>query len=248
MRRQNPVHQDRIFYRNNVFPMNKKLTQTTITTIIFVNLIKEIVMHQKNTQNIAKYTDYIISQHDFNLLDKYTDNADQNIKKIKEILARYKKTEKEQLTPESCHRILGDLYNNVVYYNHDTEKWNRNFYNGCFIMDQEVDTATAKKLKQALETIPQFSKKYELVANITLIVSKRDFPGYEKWAHNVKHCATGTATVGNLIVRNKSRGRLELWSPAWIGVENCGAQSYCVLRSASWFADSVVLNLSLIHI
>ena len=86
MRRQNPVHQDRIFYRNNVFPMNKKLTQTTITTIIFVNLIKEIVMHQKNTQNIAKYTDYIISQHDFNLLDKYTDNADQNIKKIKDSL------------------------------------------------------------------------------------------------------------------------------------------------------------------
>lgn len=128
---------------------------------------------------------------------------------------------KEQLNEETGRRLLGDLYKNVVYYNHDTGKWNRQTYIGNYrIYKQDLDTIYSKRLKWQLDNTPDFFKAYELVANVTVIVKDTYFPNIAKWTKvkDIKFSPSGTSVLGNLIVRRNDSGKLEMWSPFWIGV------------------------------
>lgn len=183
---------------------------------------------------------YILSSQDYNIFTDCT-------AKINEILSRASVIEpgksvsplpqvnnvapvKEWLTGETGRRILGDLYDNVVYYNHDTGSWNRSMYNGYplfddyiydrWLNDKHVATNHSKAFKTGLEAMPVFSKLYELVANVTITVASQESSSYSKWASNVKYDCEGHGVLGNLIVRAKVDGRLKLLHPAWFGQGN----------------------------
>lgn len=135
----------------------------------------------------------------------------------------YVMSAREQLTEDTCIGIFGNLCDKVLYYNHDIGKWQRGTYHGIYseysIFVHEAESEAAIRLKQVLEETPEFSL-YELVANVTVVVNTKNYPGYAKWTNEVKYDPTGTAVLGNLIVRPRAGGQLRLWSPAWIGVAN----------------------------
>lgn len=179
-----------------------------------------------NNKNNNSGNGYVLSQQEYNTLNECVGKIQdilshaRVVENGKEVLQPAKPVSKEILTSESAQRFLGGLYNNVVYYNHDSNSWNRRE-----ISNEGFDTAGAEWLKIVLESQPVFKDKYELVANVTITVDSKEYPGLAKWAKNVKYSSKGTAVLGNLIVRAKTTGRLELWNSAWLGVDDCGDPS-----------------------
>lgn len=206
------------------------LTNLVGVVYYFVNFRKGngIMVNTKGQYEVSvDGKSYILSSQDYNIFTDCT-------AKINEILSRASIVEsgklssplhhvgnvppvREQLTDETGRRILGNLFDNVVYYNHDTGKWNRSEYNGYDIPEQGMDTAASINFKQKLEKMPAFAL-CELVANVTVVVKGRDYPGYCKWTKEARYDPKGVAVLGNLIVRDKVGGQLRLWKPAWFGV------------------------------
>lgn len=106
----------------------------------------------------------------------------------------------------------------VVYYNFDTNAWNTNRYNDCTIKDQNADTNRVQNFKSVMEEVPEFSQQYEMVASVTMSIDRAFFLGHGKLVSNPQYNRTGTAVVGNIIVRNKKTGAYELYGKSWVGV------------------------------
>lgn len=139
-----------------------------------------------------------------------------------------------QLTDAAITQLVG--HENVVYYNLDTNSWNTNTYNGYKIKYQNWDALAVKEFKATMEKIPEFSKNYEMVASIIMTINDKDFHDYGKFVSAPKYDSTGKAVVGNIIIRNKNTGKLELYCKDWLGVLKFYFPKDAVRTGAYWFA------------
>lgn len=128
--------------------------------------------------------------------------------------------EKEILTAVSLKRLFGVNYMNICVYNHDARKLLSKKYNGVEVYWDKNDIKNSERLKELIDNkFPEF----ELVAQVTMQVSDLDWPGCGEWKDTkktVKFNKRGGCIVGNLVIRNKKTGALELYnSRAWFGVD-----------------------------
>ena len=63
--------------------------------------------------------------------------------------------EKELLTTNKMRDLFGASYENIVYFNFDTECWNRSKYLGFTIGDQTIDARNAMEMKRMVEMEPE---------------------------------------------------------------------------------------------
>lgn len=155
---------------------------------------------------------------------------------IKKLFAKrpIKPVTPEQLTDDVAKRLIGHI--NVVYYNFDTGFWNTNRYNEYIITDQFLDTKSAKKFKTAMEQEPEFSKKYEFVANVVMTIDSAMQPNWGTLIKAPQYNNAGTAIVGNVIARNKKTGKCELYGQSWIGTGDCETVANAAIYGADRFS------------
>ncbi len=180
----------------------------------------------KNNEKVSGAVHCEMSQADYNLLASYAKRSPD----LQQILARArvvkddnapvastKTVVKEQLTTDAVKRLFGVNYDNVCIYNNETQTLLTRKYNGADVYWDDDDTKNSRRLKELFEaTFP----KFELVAQATMQVSKADYPGWAEWSKGtLEFYKYGEYTVGNLIIRNKETGKLELLKAgAWFCV------------------------------
>lgn len=126
--------------------------------------------------------------------------------------------EKEILTAGKMRNLFGASYENIVYFNFDTESWNRSRYLGFTIGNQAVDARDAMEMKRVLEQKPEM-QQLEVVASVTMATPDSEYPGTGNIAKNPIYKRSANI-VGTLILRDKTTGKILPVAPCWVGVED----------------------------
>ncbi len=126
---------------------------------------------------------------------------------------------KEHLTDDVQKRLFGANYNHVCIYDNEMQTLLARYFNGAYISWDDDDTANSKKLKGLFEKV---FPKFELVAQATMQVSYAHYPDNPgPWSNGPgMFYMDGEYVVGNLVIRNKETGRLELLKAhTWFAVD-----------------------------
>lgn len=136
-------------------------------------------------------------------------------------------------SPECLKKLFMQHYEHVLYFDNQKELWNSYFYNreisdkwsfgipGKIVLWPNRFNKDMLFILNESDIFPEFTKNYELVATAVITVPASSYPGRGVWypTRKIKYRENGEYGVGNMIVRNKSSDRLELWNPnAWMGV------------------------------
>lgn len=124
---------------------------------------------------------------------------------------------------------VNGLRSQIIYYNFDTKKWNRNSVFGYFDITDEMsaNTAAAMKLKKEIERQPAV-KDYSVAAVLMGVVARdekvpfTDLAVVPKWTgqwFGRYHCVD---VLGNAILRHRTTGDLAPFSDIWL---RCGVDS-----------------------
>jgi len=126
-----------------------------------------------------------------------------------------KPVKKEKLTIVALKYLLGANYSHTCIYNNETRTLLTKKYNGADVYSDNRFIRASNNLKEMFDTtFPRF----EQVAQVTIQVSKADYPGRSKWTKgDVKFDKKGRYIVANLIIRDKLTGYLYLMNPGWFG-------------------------------
>ncbi len=141
--------------------------------------------------------------------------------------------QKEQLTTASLKRLFGANYNDLCIYNFETGRLIKDTYKGERVYWSKGATDCTNLVKE------YFSKRcteFELVAQATRSVAECNYPGFGKWTDNNKNIkdVKGQCALGNLIIRNKKTGNLELVNiNSWFGIFSYESSSRAAQRSIS---------------
>lgn len=136
-------------------------------------------------------------------------------------------------------RLIG--HTNVVYYNCETNAWNRKKYNNYKLDVRSTDARGFKECKAEMEAMPEFSQHYEFIAPVAMTIASPDFPGRARLISNPKYNRNGTAIIGNIIVRNKSTAIYELYGSTWVGVCDCVIPRSAAQNCARWFTEECAM-------
>ncbi len=213
-------------------------------------------MFAKNKDKVVRGVHYEMSQTDFDLMSDHLKQLQQILSRVHVVKSKKAPlqamattalvtAEKEQLNISSLKRLFGANYKKVCVYNNENRTLLTKKYNGVEVDWDNNDTKNSEKLKELIDKeFPDF----ELVAQVTMLVSESDWPGWCEWTHANKHVKfdkNGKCIVGNMIIRNKKIGKLELWnSEAWIGMPYRDVDMELAAgRGASWFAHDAMFRL-----
>lgn len=146
--------------------------------------------------------------------------------------------EKEILTDGKMKNLFGASYENIVYFNFDTECWNRSRYLGFTMGDQSVDARNAMEMKQMVEKEPEM-QGLEVVASVTMSTPDCEYPGTGNIAGKPTY-KRARNIVGTLILRDKVSGKILPPAPCWLGVDD-----YVKVSVAAFYgADGLVYKLA----
>lgn len=148
--------------------------------------------------------------------------------------------EKELLTTNKMRDLFGASYENIVYFNFDTECWNRSKYLGFTIGDQTIDARNAMEMKRMVEMEPEM-QDLEVVASVTMSTTNAEYPGNGNVASAVKY-KRDRNIVGTLVLRDKTTGKILPVVPCWLGVENYSKMSVAAFYGADGLAYKLANN------
>lgn len=148
--------------------------------------------------------------------------------------------EKELLTTNKMRDLFGASYENIVYFNFDTECWNRSKYLGFTIGDQTIDARNAMEMKRMVEMEPEM-QDLEVVASVTMSTTNAEYPGNGNVASAVKY-KRDRNIVGTLVLRDKTTGKILPVVPCWLGVENYSKVSVAAFYGADGLAYKLANN------
>ncbi len=125
---------------------------------------------------------------------------------------------------------VNGLRSQIIYYNFDTKKWNRESAFGYFDITDEMsaNTAAVQKLKKEIER-QSAVKDYSVAAVLMGVVARdekapfTDLTVAPKWTgqwFGRYHCVD---VLGNAILRNRTTGELAPFTDIWL---RCGVDSY----------------------
>lgn len=148
--------------------------------------------------------------------------------------------EKELLTTNKMRDLFGASYENIVYFNFDTECWNRSKYLGFTIGDQTIDARNAMEMKRMVEMEPEM-QDLEVVASVTMSTTNAEYPGNGNVASAVKY-KRDRNIVGTLVLRDKTTGKILPVVLCWLGVENYSKMSVAAFYGADGLAYKLANN------
>ena len=138
----------------------------------------------------------------------------------------------ELLTDEKMQSLFGTSYNNVIYYNFDTDTWNRKDYLGHFV--QRADNSSPDSwAKLAKEVIGREYPNIELVACIMMIVDSADYKHLGGIIKNPRFDAFGVSLAGNVLYRKRRGRKIVPVGNSWI----CAGHSTYPERAATSVGD-----------
>ena len=149
-------------------------------------------------------------------------------------------SEKEILTASKMRNLFGASYENIVYYNFDTDVWNRSKYLGFTIGDQNIDARNAVDMKRMVEMEPEM-QDLEVVASVTMSTTDAEYPGSGNIASKVKY-KRARNIVGTLVLRDKITGKILPVAPCWLGVEDYSKISVAAFYGADGLAYKLANN------
>ncbi len=134
----------------------------------------------------------------------------------------------ELLTDEKMQSLFGTSYNNVIYYNFDTDTWNRKDYLGHVVQraDNVVPDSWAKLAK---EVIGREYPNIELVACVMMMVDSADYKTLGGIIKNPRFDASGVSVAGNVLWRKRRGSKIMPVSQTWI----CSGHSTYPERAAA---------------
>lgn len=133
-------------------------------------------------------------------------------------------------TDDQAGSLYGCDSSNILYYNYDTEKWNKDEFLGHKLPYSRYDAVLAMNFKYHLESDHRYSTRYELASIAVRIVPT--FPGVGKVVENPAP-GNGTTILGALISRCKETGVLVPTHNRWIGVKSCASSSEAAIYAIS---------------
>ncbi len=138
----------------------------------------------------------------------------------------------EVLTDEKMRSLFGAGYNNVIYYNFDTDAWNRKDYLGHFVPRADM-SAPDSWAKLAKEVVEREYPNIELVACIMMMVDSADYKHLGQIINNPRFDADGVALAGNVLYRKRRSHKIMPVCQSWI----CSGHSIYPERAASNVGD-----------
>lgn len=150
------------------------------------------------------------NQDAIKLLEKVQIVSSDERKKKKSI--NHKKLEKKEfLTNSKMHKLFGNNYKGLIFYNFDEEKWNIKDNKNSKLRNKTYDINLLKRsLESAINKID-----YELVAFVTMPVADANYIGWGKILQNIKYDPKGHVLVGTLVWRDKMSGKIVPVSSNW---------------------------------
>lgn len=124
---------------------------------------------------------------------------------------------REFLTKAKLQQLFGDNYNWISYYDFDTARWNPSRNVSQLIDDKAPLGRDALKMKANVESMPDF-KPFELVAAVVMAVDVDETCGIIKPIVHQPIFWPGCGVVGNVVVRDRTSGRIMPVSDYWVGV------------------------------
>jgi len=124
---------------------------------------------------------------------------------------------KEELTDQKIHQLFGANYYGLVYYNFETNKWNRNTYAGQPISKQHFDTNQATELKRRAELDAAFSE-LEILAVASIAIDSELYPGWGKPIVKPTYLKHGGSIVSTIVCRDRRTGNILPIPDEWMGV------------------------------
>ena len=149
-------------------------------------------------------------------------------------------SEKEILTTVKMKSLFGASYDNIVYYNFDTDVWNRSKYLGFTMGNQSIDARNAIEMKRMVEMEPEM-QDLEVVASVTMSTTDAEYPGNGNVAAAVKY-KRDRNIVGTLVLRDKTTGKILPVVPCWLGVEDYSKISVAAFYGADGLAYKLANN------
>lgn len=149
-------------------------------------------------------------------------------------------SEKEILTASKMRNLFGTSYENIVYFNFDTETWNRSKYLGFTMGNQSIDARDAMEMKHMVEKEPEM-QNLEVVASVTMSTADAEYPGNGNVASAVKYKRDHNI-VGTLVLRDKTTGKILPVAPCWLGVEDYAKMSVAAFYGADGLAYKLANN------
>ena len=116
-------------------------------------------------------------------------------------------TGKEVLTSEKMKNMFGANYYGLLYFNFDLCKWNTKNYLGYDLKPYETDERGLYVAKGILELDKRMQNR-EIVAMATMLVDKKDYPGYAEFAVSPSFNPNGDAVLGTIVMRDMLNGKI----------------------------------------
>ncbi|MBD5391778.1 hypothetical protein HDR66_03150, partial [bacterium] len=187
-------------------PAAKPVTAVEKPVIITYNGVRYQISQAENERMKAFMADLV------SRATVVTEDKAPQVKPVAEpVVAKKESATYEKLTDAVVQRLVG--YDVRWGYNFET-----NSYLDCSYRESMHDEYIDDELvsfKRAIAKIPEFSNCYELSAAVTMVV-KDSGKRVNDLVSNPQHDLQGTVGLGNIIVRNKKTGRLELYSSSWM--------------------------------
>ncbi len=152
----------------------------------------------------------------------------------------------EFLTPEKMRKLFGRNYKGILYYDFDAGVWNTDKYLGVPISCQHVETESALRMKKIIEKEAMF-KPFDLVAAVIMSIDDKNYNGDGQLVAAPRFNYGGTATVGNVVCRDKNTGLILPVSNNWIGISAFADKFDVAEYAANVFANSMLQNNCMRH-
>ncbi len=147
---------------------------------------------------------------------------------------------KELLTDNKMKSLFGAEYKNIVYFNFDLGKWNRNNYLGFSMGNQNIDTNNAIEMRRVLELDGRLAS-FEVVAAVTMSVPDTVYPGNQNVVREVKY-KRARNIVATVVLRDKNTGKIINNKRIWFGVDQYQKISIAAFYGADAFVYQIAQN------
>jgi len=125
--------------------------------------------------------------------------------------------EREFLTESKLRELFGDNYSWISYYDFDTARWNPSRNISQLVDNKSPLMCNALKMKSNVESMSDF-KRFELVAAVVMTVDVDAKSSIIKPIVHQPIFWPGCGVVGNVVVRDRTSGRIMPVSDYWVGV------------------------------
>ena len=146
-----------------------------------------------------------------------------------------------RLDTENMRVLFGAKYKKVLFYNFETNMWNKKEYLGCPIYNVRYNTLNVKKIKQCIE------ERYNYLEILGVAVMPISLEKYKDFmtgsiVSEPKFNANGLGAVGAIVCRDRRFGQIMGVDGNWIMVESYPTTQDLVQAAVSRFAVECVMN------